>query len=149
MKRILMTSAAAVALAAIATSCVPGKTHKISGSLTIGAAVPSEVFYRVVRKELAGECSGWQASEGFKDIDRGTSIVVKDSAGKIVAKSSLNKGITTNLGQNGACLFMFEVDRVPESDFYTVEIGSRKPMNYSAEELKKQNWELMLALGMG
>lgn len=149
MKRLLLSAIALVATAVLLPSCNIKQAQKLSGSLTVGASVPSNVFSRVANKDLATECSGGQASDGFSDIDRGTTITVKDSAGKIVATSSLSMGITTNLGMNGSCLFTFEVDRVPASDFYTIEIGSRKPLTYSAEELKKQDWKLTLALGMG
>ena len=45
-----------------------------------------------------------------------------------------------------ACLLYFEIE-VPESDFYTVEVGSRGELDYSLDEMKSNNFVVALTLG--
>jgi hypothetical protein len=53
---------------------------------------------------------------------RGATVVVKDSAGKVIGTGPLSGTGTLWEGANGYfCMFRFEVD-VPVSDFYSVQV---------------------------
>lgn len=68
---------------------------------------------------------------GFVDIRRGAQVVIKNSAGAVVATTTLGSGIS----KGGACTFAFNVEVPTGSDFYGVELGRRGTVQFTADQL--------------
>lgn len=79
--------------------------------------------------------------DGYQDISDGTGITITNADGKIVGSTTLTaKGLTPAGGSmkmmDTHCEFDFIVDHVPnDSDFYTIQIGRRGSMTFSADEV--------------
>lgn len=90
----------------------------------------------VVIDDSAGYSQGQACSgqDGYDDIDAGTTVVIKDAAGKTVALGSLKGG----KGLEGECAFFFTVKDVPDGlKFYGVEVSHRGTVQYTLAEMKK------------
>ncbi len=83
-------------------------------------------------------------------IRAGAQVVVKDAAGTIIASDALEPGITVEggLGLPRPCRFVFAVEGVPTSDFYTIEVGdgSTHALGLSYDEIESQNWTVDLSV---
>lgn len=51
------------------------------------------------------------------------------------------------LGTPLMCQFPLKIENVPQTDFYTIEIGRRGGMTYTAKDLHQKGWKLELSLG--
>ena len=87
-------------------------------------------------------CSG---GPGYEDMAGGTAVVVKDARGTIVAVGALESGATFDFGLTG-CRLAFSVGDLPTLDFYTVAIGHRGDITYSADQLDADGWRIALSL---
>lgn len=88
----------------------------------------------------------WCTGTGrYGDIGGDTQIVVKNDVGKTIAIGSLQSGSIAN----GSCLFPIEIEDIPDSGFYVIEIGSgrRGSLSYSRKEMQSMNWELGISIG--
>jgi hypothetical protein len=95
--------------------------------------------------DSSARCNETGASGGYSDIQIGAQVVIRDSAGTIVATGSLLPGTATE--DNRRCDYPFVVEDVPTSDFYSIEVSHRGELTYSHEELEDRDWEVMLSLG--
>ncbi len=126
------------------------KTHSITGTLVI-----NELIYGVEGQFCSGK-------NGYDDIEGGKQILVKNNKGEILATGELGqgKGVKTGLGENleqtaieaglGTplkCQFPITIENVPQVDFYTIEIGRRGGMTYTAKDLQQKGWKIELRLG--
>jgi len=86
---------------------------------------------------------------GYSDIEEAMPVTIKDGQGKILATGRTGSGTQPkDVGYSYVkCIFYFQVDSVPKSDFYTIEVGRRGGLNYSFEEIQNQNWKVSLSLG--
>lgn len=80
---------------------------------------------------------------GFSDISTGTPVTVRDAGGSIVGMGALEGGTLSTDG----CTFTFGVQEVPPSDFYSVEVSHRGPVNYSSADLDDSRWVIHVKLG--
>jgi hypothetical protein len=111
---------------------------------------------------------------GYSDIKGETSVTIKDGTGKIIAvgktslgymimKDSYGVGKTIAIRDDvmnypskdygltdfrAVCNFEFTVNNIPKSDFYVISVGNRGDMNYSFDEMQKENWVVSLGLGI-
>jgi len=155
MKRLII--AAILPFAAFSLACGIGgsgqkatptpSTHTLHGSISL---TPDD---RDFSWELDKPCSG---SGGYSDLAGGTQVVVKDGSGSIIATGHLNEGTGANpYVYKGtpdpeivdSCSFSFDVEGVPDSDFYSIEVGHRGAMTYSRAEMESMSWTLELSLG--
>lgn len=85
-----------------------------------------------------------QGTGGYVDIQAGLDIVVRNGSGTIIGTDFLTyeRGRSSDAG----CSFSFEVD-VPDTDFYSVEVGSRGELTYSRAEMVANAWTVSLTLG--
>lgn len=90
--------------------------------------------------EYEGTCTG---SGGYRDISFNMPVTVRDGAGKILAIGRTGSGTLKN---SVSCVFNLKVENVPKADFYTIEIGRRGGINYSFEDMQRQNWQVSLSL---
>lgn len=80
---------------------------------------------------ITGEL-GCRGEGGFSDIGEGASITIRDGTGKVIAVGNLGRSVE----DGGACVFRFQVDNVPEMDFYGIEISHRGVVNYSRDQVR-------------
>jgi hypothetical protein len=111
-------------------------TYQIKGSL------------RLVDSKIAGSDDYCYGTGGYKDIQGGMSVTIRDGKGGILATGNTESGKRpTGEFSNVQCVFSFQLDNVPKSDFYSVEVGRRGQLNFSYEEMKSKNWEVDFSLG--
>jgi hypothetical protein len=86
--------------------------------------------------EEDGKCFG---TGGFSDVAGEIPVVIKDGAGKILAISKTEPGKKPkgDRYERVICNFEFESIGVPDSDFYTIEVGRRGSLSYSRADLVK------------
>ncbi len=82
-------------------------------------------------------------SGGYNDIAEGSNVVIRDSSGQIVGASKLDFGMAVG----SVCRFEFAVTNIPESSFYSVEVGRRGALTYSQDQLKANGWRVDAVLG--
>lgn len=93
--------------------------------------------------ESNGNCSGVR---GFSDIQSGMQVTVMDEESRILATGALGPG--KRLG-NYHCKFEFEITDIPVSSFYSIKLGSsgrRGALNYSFDEMQKNNWGVSFSI---
>lgn len=128
---VLLTLGTVVVLAmagALAYSLARPKPVTITGSVTLTDGVDG-----------GGTCQG---SGGYADIRGGTSVVVHDSTGKVVATGQLEEGIggpgiLTDSDIAFECKFPFTLEDVPRQKFYGVEVSHRGTVQFSAQQVSK------------
>ena len=108
-----------------------------------------EAFARLIRNTITGTftlvdddftgalgdvCLG---SGGYRDINSSLDVVVKNGQGQIIATGDLGLGI---LKTRNTCVFAFQVYKVPDADFYDVEVGRRGSLVFSRSDLERTDW---------
>jgi hypothetical protein len=103
-------------------------TLTVTGEMTVGAGSMGTA---------GGPCTADPA--GLDDIHSGTSVVLRDSAGKTVALGSLQAGVYAPLpGPTVAlnCTFPFSLTDVPAGDrFYSIEVANRGQVNETEKNI--------------
>lgn len=129
----------AIAATSVAATETPGN-FSLSGKLTLA----SGAFEWNHGANGGTPCVGWQ---GYSDITTGTTVVITDQGGTIIATGQLDQGSAT-VGVDGrgtSCTFTFEVERVPYRPFYGVMVSHRGTQTYS--KAQALNGEISLTLG--
>lgn len=112
----------------------------ITGRLRLapsGSAVSPNFKYE------GGVCYG---VNGYDDIREGLQVVVRDAASVIVGTGELRRQTGADADYS-ACVLVWAISRVPQSDFYSIEVGRRGEVVYSHEELKRNNFIAEATLG--
>lgn len=98
-----------------------------------------------------GTCRG---SGGYSDIVPGMPVTVKDQAGTIIATGAANfdgsaptATWTASLGVVNLCDLKFEIDNLPVATFYSIEVGHRGALSFSAADLAAAGWHVDFTLG--
>lgn len=91
----------------------------------------------------SGPDANCRGDGGYSDISGGTDVVVRDGSGSVLAKGALGPGRRNG----GSCTFQFTVRKIPEVDFYEVEVGRRGSLTYSFDELEARDWQVGFTLG--
>lgn len=116
-------------------SIIKPTAHTLTGSITL------------IDSELGGSTENCYGTGGYDDIREAMTVTVRDGAGEILAVGDADAGKAPE-GEDYfvQCVFSFQVDEVPSSDFYSVEVGRRGELNYSLEEMEEQDWTVNLSL---
>lgn len=117
----------------------------------------------------------WETCAGqgeYSDFAAGSAVVIRDSAGDIIATARTRSLTTADLPEDGdtpiaeattaelgaligsmawlsdrsPCYLYFEVEVAP-SDFYSFELTSRGEVVFSAADLEQNGWRAELSLG--
>lgn len=91
----------------------------------------------------AGVCYG---VNGYDDIREGLQVVVRDAASVIVGTGALRRQTGADADYS-ACVLVWSISRVPQSDFYSIEVGRRGEIIYSYAELKRNDFVADATLG--
>lgn len=105
-------------------------------------------YLQLVDSKIVGTDSNCYGTGGYEDIQGAMPVTIKDGQGKILALGKTSDGKRPK-GQYSivTCNFNFQVNNVPKSDFYSIEVGRRGQLNYSYEELKNKNWKVSFSIG--
>jgi hypothetical protein len=95
------------------------------------------------KQMMAINCYG---KGGYKDISGGMTVKVQDGKQNILALGKTQVGYSD--GTAVGCVFEFEVNDVPKSDFYAITVGNRGGINYSFDEINKRDWKVYVSLGL-
>ena len=105
--------------------------YTISGSL------------KLVDSDIGGSDDACYGTGGYDDIGGFMSVTIRDGNKNIISTGKTGEGKKNDYV---TCIFDFEVNNVPKSEFCTIEIGHRGELNYSFNEIKEKNWKIELAL---
>lgn len=146
------TSAATVATTAPTTTPAP----------TTVVELPTLRGSFVLESDAGGRWDDCYGTGGYVDFGAGMDVTVRDSENTIIAVAR-TRHLTEDDGDDGdawmsdvkafavnaldACAVVFEIPDLPASDFYTVTVGSRGDLAYSADELEATGWTIDLTLG--
>lgn len=109
------------------------KPVTITGSVTINSNIDGGTT-----------CRG---TDGFEDIREGASVVVRDSAGKVIATDQLTAGSGQDLATSQialSCRLDFTVRDVPRRKFYTIEVSHRGSVTFTAAQVDSGDVQLSL-----
>lgn len=102
----------------------------------------------LIDSDISGSDEDCYGTGGYGDIKGGMSVTIQDGKGNILAIGRTGNGTHPSSEYSSVqCVFDFQVDDVPKSDFYSIQVGRRGQLNYSYEEMKSKNWEVSLSLG--
>jgi len=127
----MRTALALIAAVVLVVAC-GAEGHDIVGTFTL------------TDDNIARSGSTCAGTGGYSDVRDGLGVTVKDNAGKIIATSQLASD--NKASALGECQLTF-VAQVPDSDFYSIEVGHRGELTYSRDELEKLNWVIGFTLG--
>jgi hypothetical protein len=123
------------------THTINGRMLLHHGPIQIGAYGTST---EPVNHRDDGTCSGGGT---YSDLQAGASVVVRDSAEKVVGLSSLGTGHSVSTYSRADCAFLLTVSGIPASDFYSIEVGHRGEVRYSLHDIEGQDWNVDLSIG--
>jgi hypothetical protein len=129
-------SVVAVALVAGGLFACGGGGHTLSGNIHV-----VEQLGLGSENKVGQACTG---TGGYTDLHAGTSVVVKNEDGKVLATGTLDAGKIVALE---TCGFKFNVANVPDANFYQVEVSHRGEVTYSKKDLDDRRWNIDLSLG--
>lgn len=127
------------------TTTVPA-LQQITGSFTL------------IDSDVVGTWDGCFGSGGYDDFGPGMNVTVRDGQGDVVGVGSTESlseadrtgvwadDVTFSEDSSVSCVVKFTVDVKP-AEFYSVEVGSRGDLTYSAAELEAAGWHVELSLG--
>jgi hypothetical protein len=131
--------AIAITLAALLIpSITPAKaeeTRTINGVLTLSAPWPLVTRWQ-------GECFG---TSGLSDVRGGMAVVIRDGKNEILAVGKTESG-TDYKGDREICRFPFKIENVPARNIYSVQVGRRNPVVFSAAQLEEDKWTANIAI---
>jgi hypothetical protein len=79
------------------------------------------------------------------DIHAGTTVTIHDTHGEMLATGELGPG--QRIGTGGDCRFTVVIDDIPLRERYFMSVGTWPGTFYSAEDLARQDWQILLGFG--
>ena len=86
-------------------------------------------------------------AEEFKDLAKGTEVVVKDGSGKVLGRSTLPVGAgeqddstDRHDSETHICEYLFAVPGVATTKTYVVKVGDRPEVTVSQDDMKARFW---------
>jgi Uncharacterised protein family UPF0547 len=139
-----------IVIGAVVASGTLAAKHTLTGTLAIPPADASQNLDWLVHvTDSTGAVrpgAPCTTKGAYSDIDVGTGVMVRDDTDKVVGSASLTSG-TLAFDKAPECIFRFTVDGVSDAKFYTIEVGGRGKLAFSADSLKATNWSAALSLG--
>jgi Protein of unknown function (DUF732) len=111
------------------------ETVTVKGSFTLQDSMPSTFFPSITM--MGSSCQG---SGGFSDVQPGTTVLVKNGAGKNLTQTQLGPGI----GSSTMCLFPFSFELKEGEDQYVVSISRRGDIPFTFAQAKTLGVHLSL-----
>lgn len=103
----------------------------------------------LIDSKIGGTLNKCYGTGGFDDIGPSMPVTVRDGKGNILATGTTGTGSQPQNSEYAAveCTFKFQVDNIPKSNFYSIEVNRRGELNFSFEEMQRKNWEVNFTLG--
>lgn len=79
---------------------------------------------------------------GYSDVGTGMPVTVKDQAGVIIATGATAFDYIT-----AVCALKFSIPNLPMASFYSIEVGHRGALSFSAADLAAAGWHVDFELG--
>jgi hypothetical protein len=144
----------------ILSACGGTKPQIVTGSFTLAS------------DSISGSWTSCSGDGGYSDFGRGMNVTIRNGAGEIIgtgttrnltradlgdfdssdpedlddySKLELTAGLA-KLSEGTRCIVWFEAE-IAEADFYSVAVGRRGELSYSAKELADDDWHVQLTLG--
>lgn len=115
------------------------KNHTIEGKVVLLGSITD-----MTGEDKGDACHGLG---GYTDMTAGADVTVKDGHGDLLATGELSGGrISESIDTLSSCEFTFEV-KVPDADFYSIEVSSRGEVDFSKKDLASNDWTAELSLG--
>jgi len=119
------------------------KEPKLKGSIY--------VFGNIVKTPRVNQPCQPLNYEGYSDLVFGTTLVVRNGKGNVIATKEIPQGTQQYYADYDdvmVCEVTIPEIKLPKAEFYSFTFGDRKELTYSKEQLKKQNWNLDLTIGI-
>ncbi|WP_068819963.1 hypothetical protein [Phormidesmis priestleyi] len=151
----VLTSACWLGFGALTHATRTPPSDSASSPVPVASTAPDEPSahtikgtFRLVDSDLGGTTSNCYGSGGYSDVEGGMPVTVRDGQGKIIATAKVSDGVhpADEKYANVVCEFAFQVDNVPKTDFYAIEVGHRGTLNYSFAEIQQKGWTVSLSL---
>jgi hypothetical protein len=110
--------------------------YSISGTFSLNG-IQGEEFETESNGDL---CYG---TGGYDDIQEGAAVTVTNETSTVIGTGALEQSRYTGAG----CEFLFDVPNLPRAKFYRIEISHRGQVNFSHDDLEKENWYVKLDIG--
>lgn len=126
------------------TAPPPAVVHRITGAMYLFDAKAS-----VEHTWTAGAvCTG---QGGYSDVRAGANVTVKDGSSSLIGATTLGPGVAQPWPEVGAdalqCVFPYSIANVPDTAFYTFEVGRRGAISRSKADVAAKNWTMSFYLG--
>lgn len=136
----------------------PSSPTSIETTTTVPALEQITGSFTLIDTGVVGTWDGCFGSGGYDDFGAGMNVTVRDGQGNIVGVGSTESlseadrtgawadDVTFSEDSTVSCVVKFIVEVKP-AEFYSVEVGSRGELAYSAAELEAAGWHVELSLG--
>ncbi len=120
-------------------ACGSTETYQLDGAVVLRSADA------IAFGEQDGQpvCAG-DVNSGYADIIGGEDVVVRNGNGEELARTTLAIGQPS--ADESECSFPWTIAELPEASSYTVTVGGREPVPYTLDELRQDNFEVVLVL---
>jgi hypothetical protein len=159
MKALPLTTIALSALLLL-PACGGTSTQTVTGAFTLTST------------SLSGGWTSCSGDGGYSDFGRGMNVTIRNGAGEIIGTATTRNLTRADLGdfdstntddldkystlelsaalaqlrEGSRCTVWFETEAA-KADFYSVAVGRRGELTYSAKELADKDWHVELTLG--
>jgi hypothetical protein len=118
------------------------------GTAATPAAVPSPTAQtHTINGKVEVITSDGCGQGGYSDIDTRGSVTITNENCTVFGAGSLTQQPTTGQFSEVTCDYTFTADHVPDANFYGVAVGHRNPVQYSASEMRQNDWNVSLSVG--
>jgi hypothetical protein len=104
--------------------------HPVAGTFTLWAATPR-----------ADPCA---ARTDAADTHRGAPVTMNDSAGHVLATTTLSAGRAD--ATHRGCVYRFTI--TPPAATFSITVGARSGLTYTPQQIAKAGWQVALNLGL-
>lgn len=94
-------------------------------------------------------CIARDGRSGYDDLLRGFSVTVRNGKNEVISTFAVEPGsfaIEKEILRK--CVVTLPEVALPVASFYSFEMGSRKPITYSYDQLKERDGQLKLSIGL-
>jgi hypothetical protein len=124
------------------TSTPTAATHTVTVQITLNDPLGGGT----ILSQGDNGCSGWHADS---DIGPGLQATIRDDKNDVLGIANFT-GYGKSLAHNGTwttiCQFRASAEGIADAAFYSIDVGSRQPVQFSRDELAANSWNVALSL---
>lgn len=134
----------AVLETAVATSPAVAATTGQTYTLTVMIGVLGTTSNTMVSAD--GACMGYGA---YSDLTDAFVITVRDGTGNVIGTGQVSETSGSRSGASSTvCVLKVVINDLPDTAFYTLEMGKRGSPTYSFEDLASKRWIVNVTVGL-